>query len=49
MKSSKKLVNKISTARWSSDETKFYDVYESLFKKYPEKFFSSLFTANVAF
>ena len=43
MKSSKKLVNKISTARWSSDETKFYDVYESLFKKYPEKFFNNPF------
>lgn len=43
MKSSKNLVNKISTSRWSEDENNFYKAYSSLFQKYPEKFFNNAF------
>lgn len=43
MKSSKNLVNKISTSRWSKEETSYHDAYTSLFKKYPDKFFNNSF------
>lgn len=43
MKSRKNLINKISTSRWSKEESDYHQAYSALFEKYPEKFFNNAF------